>query len=153
MSRLLRPLVRATTYRRVVFLLLGGVLLLPYALGAGLLAQTVADDAADRAGALAVTLFAALIAAVPPFLAGTRELEIAAARALLGADLPGSGRAGPLALETRLRGAIWFGLHLVGGGLIGTVGAVAIPVAAARAAAAGTGSRGCGSGSVSSAAS
>ncbi|MDI6100163.1 histidine kinase [Actinoplanes sp. NEAU-A12] len=130
MRRALGPLFSAATYRRVVFLLLGGVLLLPYTLGAGLLAQTVAEDAPNRGGALAVILFAALIAAVPPFLGGTRELEIVAARALLGADLPGPGPAGPLALETRLRSAIWFGLHLVGGGLIGVLGAVAIPVAA-----------------------
>ncbi len=32
MSRLLRPLTRASTYRRAVFLLLGSVILLPYVL-------------------------------------------------------------------------------------------------------------------------
>ncbi|MBB2944042.1 signal transduction histidine kinase [Actinoplanes lutulentus] len=115
--------------RRTVFLLLGGVLLLPYVLAAGLLGQMIADSEPNRAGAIAITLVTVLVAAVPPFLGGTRELEITAARALLGVDLPDHDRTRPPAVETRLRTAIWFALHLLTGGLIGAVALIAIPVA------------------------
>jgi len=125
----LRPLTSATTYRRGVFLLLGGVVLLPYGLVAALLARAYAEGGDNRAGVLATAFVALLIAAVPPFLAGTRELEITAARALLGADLPDHDRGRPPAVETRLRTALWFGLHLLFGALIGTAVLVAVPLA------------------------
>src|SRR6185295_16082350 len=63
----------------------------------------------------------------PPFLGGTRELEIAAVRALLRVDLP--ERAGPPALETRLRAALWFGVHLAVGAVIGGALLIAVPMA------------------------
>jgi signal transduction histidine kinase len=129
MSRLLRPLVRAGTYRRAVFLLLGAVLALPYLLGAGLLAQTLIESGAGRPDLLAVIAVCGLIALVPPFLGGTRELQIVAARSLLGVDLPGHDRGHPPELETRLRAAVWFGLHLLSGVAIGAVMLFAIPVA------------------------
>jgi signal transduction histidine kinase len=124
----LRPLTSAATYRRGVFLLLGGVVLLPYGLVAALLAQTYAEGD-NRAGALATAFVALLAGAVPPFLAGTRELEITAARALLGVDLPDHDRGRPPAVETRLRTALWFGLHLFFGALVGTAVLIAVPVA------------------------
>ena len=129
MSRLLGPLVRAGTYRRAVFLLLGAVILLPYLLLTGLLARMVALQSGDRAGVLLVAVVAAAIVLVPPFLAGTRELEIAAARALLGVDLPEHGPPGPIALETRLRAALWFGVHLAVGAVIGAALLIAVPMA------------------------
>ena len=113
----------------MVFLLLGAVLLLPYVMIVGLLAQMLTGPGQDnRAGVLATMAAAAVLAVAPPLLAGTRELEIVAARALLGADLPVPAR-GPLALETRLRSALWFGLHLISGGLIGVVALILVPVA------------------------
>ncbi|MEU4422361.1 histidine kinase [Actinoplanes sp. NPDC024001] len=129
MSRLLRPLVTAATYRRAVFLLLGAVLALPYALGTGLLVQTVVRSGGSEPGLLASIAVAAVIALIPPFLSGTRELEIAAARALLEVDLPAHDRGRPPELETRLRAALWFGLHLLNGVAIGTVVLIAVPVA------------------------
>ncbi|GAA4971788.1 sensor histidine kinase [Actinoplanes utahensis] len=112
--------------RRTVFFLLGGVLALPYLVSAGLLAQLFVTDPGSRAGIAATAVVVAVIGVLPPFLSGTRELEIAAARALLGVDLPGSGR---VELETRLRSALWFALHLVTGGLVGAVLLIALPVA------------------------
>jgi signal transduction histidine kinase len=112
-----------------VFLLLGAVILLPYLLLTGLLARMVALESGNRAGVLLVAVVAAVIVLVPPFLAGTRELEIAAARALLGADLPEHGPAGPPALETRLRAALWFGVHLAVGAVIGAALLIAVPMA------------------------
>ncbi|WP_436530085.1 sensor histidine kinase [Actinoplanes sp. HUAS TT8] len=125
---MLRPLVTAATYRRAVFLLLGSVLALPYALGLGLVIGSVAEDPEHWPSNLWAVLAAAGIALVPPFLAGTRELEIAAARSLLGVDLPGHDRGHRMARETRLRAALWFGLHLVTGVAIGAVLLVVVPV-------------------------
>jgi signal transduction histidine kinase len=114
---------------RSVFLLLGGVLLLPYALGAGIFAQLIVEETGSRAGVLAIAVVALVIATVPPFLGGTRELEIAAARALLGVELPAHDRSRPPALETRLRSALWFALHLASGGLVGAALLIAVPLA------------------------
>jgi signal transduction histidine kinase len=129
MTALLRPLVQAGTYRRAVFLLLGAVILLPYVLLVGVLARMVAQDSADRVVALLVAVVATTMAAVPPFLSGTRELEIAAARALLRADLPDHEPAGPLPMETRLRAALWFAVHLAVGAVIGAALLIAVPMA------------------------
>jgi signal transduction histidine kinase len=122
--RALAPLTRATTYRRAVHLLLGAVILLPYVLLGGVLARMVADDRAN----LILAAVAAAIAAVPPFLGGTRELEIAAARALLGVDLPAQDTTRPPVMETRLRAALWFAVHLAVGGVIATALLVAVPL-------------------------
>ena len=126
--RILAPLVRASTYRRAVYLLLGSVILLPYLLLTGLLARMVAQDPGQRAGVLLIAAVAGAIVLVPPFLSGTRELEIAAVRALLRVDLPEHGPAGPLPVETRLRAALWFGVHLAVGAVIGTALLIAVPM-------------------------
>ncbi len=125
---MLRPLTSAVTYRRGVFLLLGGVLLLPYALVVAAVTQLVVDDG-NVGGAVVIGFAAAVVGAVPPFLGGTRELEIAAARALLGADLPDHDRSRPPAAETRVRAALWFAVHLVTGGLVGAVVLIPVPLA------------------------
>ena len=126
---MLRPLISATTYRRAVFLLLGAVVLTPYALILALIVGMFAGDGEDLPGLIATGLVAAAVGAVPPFLGGTRELEIAAARALLGVDLPGHDRTRPLARESRLRAALWFGLHLLTGAVIGAAVLIALPLA------------------------
>ncbi|GAA3921081.1 sensor histidine kinase [Actinoplanes auranticolor] len=128
MCRLLRPLVRATTYRRGAFLLLGGVLLLPYGLvGAGL-ARLAADGGTPLAVVVVLGAATAAIGLTPPFLPGTRALEVAAARWLLGVDLPDPpARPAP---EARLRAALWFAVHLGVGAIVGLVLFVAVPVAA-----------------------
>jgi signal transduction histidine kinase len=130
MVAVLRPLTSARTYRRAVHLLLGAVILLPYVLLTAVLAQMLTEGiAADRAAAVLIALVAGAIAAVPPFLSGTRELEIAAARALLGVDLPAAEDRGPPELETRLRAALWFGVHLAVGAAIGVTVVIAVPMA------------------------
>jgi signal transduction histidine kinase len=124
----LAPLVRASTYRRAVHLLLGAVILLPYLLLGAVLARTVTTDEPGRPAMVLIAVVAAVIAAVPPFLGGTRELEIAAARHLLDVDLPESA-ARPPALETRLRAALWFAAHLAAGGVIAAALLTAVPMA------------------------
>jgi signal transduction histidine kinase len=62
----------------------------------------------------------------PAFLTGTRALQIAAVRWLLGVDLP-DPRSTP-DRETRLRCALWFAVHLVVGGTVGAALVVAVPL-------------------------
>ncbi|WP_330186322.1 histidine kinase [Dactylosporangium sp. AC04546] len=123
-------LVRGSTYRRGVFLLLGGVLLLPYALLVAAFARAFAEPGAPRAVIAALAAVTAAIGLVPPFLRGTRALEITAARWLLGADLPDPVPAAEGG-ETRMRSALWFVLHLAIGGAVGLGVLVAVPLAVA----------------------
>ncbi|MFC4585311.1 sensor histidine kinase [Sphaerisporangium corydalis] len=124
------PLVSGATYRRGVHLLLGGVLLLPYVLAGAAFARALAGERTPRGLVLPVMALTVLIAAVPPFLRGTRALEIVAARSLLGVPLPdppasaGSWRE---ERETRLRAALWFTVHLAIGGVVVTL--VLVPLA------------------------
>ncbi|MGN9911446.1 sensor histidine kinase [Phytohabitans sp. LJ34] len=124
----LSPLVSGTTYRRGVHLLLGGVILLPYLLLGVVFADMLAGPRGGRTAALLLLVAAAAIAAVPAFLRGTRSLEIAAARALLGVDLP-DPPPGPVARETRVRGALWYATHLATGGVVAGGLLVAVPMA------------------------
>jgi len=117
--KIVGPLLRGATYRRGVYLLLGGVLALPYALLAVLFVSTWAEPSVPRLTLTLMLLGTVLIGLVPAFLRGTRALEIAAVRWLLDVDLPdplpgavAEGR------DTRLRGALWFALHLAIGGLV-----------------------------------
>jgi signal transduction histidine kinase len=129
LSRALAPLVSGTTYRRAVHLLLGAVIALPYLLLAGAFRHMVAEDPDTRPLLLLTAAVAAVIAAVPAFLEGTRALETAAARHLLGVDLPDPPPGTRPAVETRVRSALWFGLHLVSGLVIATLLLVAVPAA------------------------
>jgi signal transduction histidine kinase len=124
------PLVSAITYRRGVHLLLGGVIVLPYLLLGVAFTQLITDGRTPLAATLVLLVVTAAIVGVPAFLRGTRSLEIAAARTLLGVDLPdppaGRSRVEP---ETRLRGALWFAVHLLTGGLVGLGLLIALPMA------------------------
>jgi signal transduction histidine kinase len=115
--------------RRAVFLLLGTVLLLPYVLLTWVLVRILVEDPANRPAGLLITVVAGAVALLPPFLGGTRELEIAAVRALLRVDLPAHDPQVPLPLETRLRSALWFAVHLAVGAAIGAALLIAVPLA------------------------
>ncbi|MEH0844459.1 histidine kinase [Micromonospora sp. CPCC 205711] len=123
------PLVRGSTWRRGVFLLLGGVLVLPYVLLVATFAQLLTRGEVPRPLVLGLLVVAAVIAAVPVFLEGSRALEIAAARALLGVDLPEPVAGHRIDRETRLRAALWIGLHLATGGLVMFALISALPMA------------------------
>ncbi|MGW4943161.1 sensor histidine kinase [Actinoplanes sp. NPDC004185] len=127
-TRVIRPLVLATTYRRGAFLLLGGVLLLPYGLVGVGLARLAADDGTPAALVVVLGAATAVIGLTPPFLHGARVLEIAAARWLLGVELPDPPA--PPAPEARVRAALWFAVHLGVGAIVGLALFVAVPVAA-----------------------
>ncbi|MEV0157518.1 histidine kinase [Micromonospora sp. NPDC050686] len=125
----LGPLVRGSTWRRGVFLLLGGVLALPYALLAATFAQMFGKSVVPLPTAVGLLSVAAVIAAVPVFLDGSRSLEIAAARSLLKVDLPDRADGYRLDRETRVRAALWIALHLVTGGLVLFAAISAFPMA------------------------
>ncbi|MEV4620848.1 histidine kinase [Asanoa sp. NPDC049573] len=127
MNRVLAPLVRGSTYRRGVHLLLGGVIVLPYALLTVVFVSMLTGDDVPPPATWALILISAVIAVTPAFLGGTRAVEIVAARGLLGVDLPDP--AGRADRETTLRGALWFGLHLAFGGLVGLALVTALPMA------------------------
>ena len=126
------PLVSGTTYRRGVHLLLGGVILLPYVLLGVAFTRLIRTPQAPRAATLLLLGVAVVIAGVPAFLRGTRALEIGAARALLGVELPDPapvGAGGQTVPETRLRASLWFALHLLIGGTVGLGLLIALPMA------------------------
>ncbi|WP_405427004.1 histidine kinase [Micromonospora sp. NBC_00617] len=124
-------LIAGTTWRRGVFLLLGGVLALPYGLLVVIFAQLLADSAIPRPLVYALLVIAVLIAVVPLLLDGSRELEIAAARALLGVDLPEPAPGHRGDRETRVRSALWISTHLIVGALVMFALISALPMALA----------------------
>ncbi|WFF03083.1 histidine kinase [Micromonospora sp. WMMD964] len=127
----LTPLVAGTTWRRGVFLLLGGVLALPYGVLAVTFAQLFADSAIPRPLVYALLVIAALIAGLPLLLDGSRALEIAAVRALLGVDLPEPAPGHRGDRETRLRSALWIATHLIVGAVVMIALFSALPMALA----------------------
>jgi signal transduction histidine kinase len=122
-------LLSGRTYRRGIHLLLGGVILLPYALLGSVFWQMWTHSDTPRAATLLLVLTTGVIGGVPAFLAGTRALGIVAARLLLEVDLPEPGPTAALDREARLRAAMWFGLHLLFGGLVGLGLLIAMPMA------------------------
>ncbi|MFI7216294.1 histidine kinase [Micromonospora maritima] len=125
----LAPLVRGSTWRRAVFLLLGGVLALPYALLAVAFAQLLTSTGVPRPLGVGLLLVGAGLAVVPVLLAGSRALEIAAARALLAVELPEPAPGHRIDRETRLRAALWIALHLATGATVLFAAISAFPMA------------------------
>jgi signal transduction histidine kinase len=123
--------VRGTLYRRGAHLLLGGVILLPYVWLGFAFAKLRSYPNVSAAAVLLLLAAALIIGLVPPFLRVTRSLEISAARLLLDVDLPAAPEGTTPTLETRIRAALWFGLHLIMGGLVASGILVAVPLAAA----------------------
>ncbi|SNT57939.1 Signal transduction histidine kinase [Asanoa hainanensis] len=110
-----------------MYLLLGGVIALPYVLLTVVFVSMLTSDDVPKSATWLLVLVAAVIAVTPAFLPGTRAVEIAAARGLLGVHLPDP--TGPADRETALRGALWFGLHLAFGALVGLALFSALPMA------------------------
>jgi signal transduction histidine kinase len=123
------PLRTGLTYRRAVHLLLGAVLLLPY-VGLGILFVTAAGESAADPLPLTVMLLVALVAAVGVALVpGVRALEIAAARALLGADVPEPDPATVDDWPGRRAAAGWLLLNLLVGGVAALLVLITVPAA------------------------
>ena len=125
-----RSLVRGSTYLRWVYLLLGAALVLAFILVdsalVALIGATGAPDPIQVVLALAVIL-------LPPvalgFLPAVREVEAVAVESLLGVTI-GERPVGPARdWRQRGRGAGWFLLHLLTGGITGVASTFGLPMA------------------------
>jgi signal transduction histidine kinase len=113
-SGVIAPLFSLDTYRCAAFMLLGCVLSLPYLEWTTATAQLTQSEG-WRAGIFPLSLLGCGVAAA--FLGVIRALEISAVRLLLGVEAL-ADPAGRPPLETRVRSALWFVLHLLGGALV-----------------------------------
>jgi len=122
---------RASTYLRWVYLLLGAALVLAFILVQSALGSVVQD--LDLPKVAAGILYAVLIAG-PPIALGVlpavREVEGIAVESLLGVRFDerplGPARTWP----QRRRTAVWFCLHLIAGGVVGSLSTVVFGVGA-----------------------
>jgi len=138
--QLLRPLVSGLTYQRWVHLLLGGVLLVPYA-GLAALFATASQTGTDVLGLIVLAAVAVVGAVLIALIPAVRVLELAAARALLGVALPDPDPEELRSWPARRRSAVWYLANLLVGGLAAlatltvlptTVGLAQVPFVALR---------------------
>lgn len=122
----LQPLVSAATLRCGVYLVVGGVVAAAYGLLVTGFAQMYRDPEIAVPVVTALVVVTAGIVLLPPFLHPVRLLEATAARTLLDVDLPQEPGRGAGATA---RGALWFLLHLVTGGVAAFSLLVAVPLA------------------------
>lgn len=125
-----RSLVRASTYLRGVYLLLGAAFVLAFLLVDSGLVSLTQQIGGPR---IVQVLLAAAVIVVPPVALGllpaVREVEAVAVESLLGVTI-GERPAGPARdWRQRRRGAGWFLLHLVAGGIVGVACSFGIPLA------------------------
>ncbi len=126
-------LVRPSTYRRWVFLILGGAVLVPFVLLAMMVLPALLPEAVGRRPLLMVVVTLAIVFAamvVMSFIPAVRVIEGTAARELLGDEVPEHAARPAASWESRGRFAGWFVLHLLAGGLVGVL-TLALPPAAA----------------------
>ena len=119
------------TRLRWAYLILGGAVLMPYFFVTLTAAQLLDEDTVTTTLPLQFVAFAAALplVALTAFFPAVRTLEVAAARVMLGgaaADLvPGP----PTSPSARYRAALWYVLHLAGGGVVSGM-TLAVPPAA-----------------------
>lgn len=116
------PVVDGSTYRRWVYLILGGAVLVPFVLLASIVPSTLLSPSTPPLLILAVILALVVGVAVPvsmvPFV---RVIEGMAARELLGDRVPEHAGVRAMSWATRWRATGWFVLHLVIGGVVSTM--------------------------------
>jgi signal transduction histidine kinase len=116
------PVVDAATYRRWVYLILGGAVLVPFVLLASLVPSTLLSPSTPPL--LILTLILALVigVAVPVSMVPVvRVIEGMAARELLGDRVPEQAGVRALSWVSRWRCTGWFLLHLLIGGVVSTM--------------------------------
>jgi signal transduction histidine kinase len=125
------PVIRPSTYRRWVYLILGGAVLVPFMLLAALVLPMVLPEALARDPLVAIVLTVAVLVAamvVASFVPAVRVIEATAARELLGDRIPEHARHPAASWESRGRSAGWFVLHLLTGGIVSVL-TLAVPPA------------------------
>ena len=114
------PVVDAATYRRWVYLILGGAVLVPFVLLASIVPSALLTSNTPPlliiVVILALVIGVAVAVSMVPFV---RVIEGMAARELLGDRVPEHVRA--LSWGSRWRSTGWFVLHLVIGGVVSTI--------------------------------
>ncbi|EHR51487.1 signal transduction histidine kinase [Saccharomonospora marina XMU15] len=117
--RLLGSVVSRTTYRRWTYLILGGALLVPYALFGAVLLPSVVPLAATLPGALAIGGTAALVVLVATsFLPAVRVLEGTAVRELLADPVPEATFGTTTSWAVRARSSVLFVGHVLVGAVV-----------------------------------
>jgi signal transduction histidine kinase len=119
-----RPLQRAgRIFRHFVFMMIGALLAVPYIVVFIWATQLAAVSPANAAVAFTVLV---LLLAVPAALSATRALERTAVGELLAVNLVEP--TGPVTRQRRIRGAVWYLVHLMAGGLTLVAIAFAAPL-------------------------
>ena len=123
------PVVAASTYRRWVYLILGGAVLVPFVLLASLVPPALLPASTPGLWIAALMVLLIIGVAVPvAFVPVVRVIEGMAARELLGDQVPEQAGVRAMSWPSRLRSAGWFVLHLVLGGVISTLTLLVPPV-------------------------
>ncbi|WP_167175912.1 sensor histidine kinase [Saccharomonospora amisosensis] len=117
--RVLGSVVSRTTYRRWTYLILGGALLVPYALFGAVLLPSVVPQAASPPAAFVIGGTAALVVLVATsFLPAVRVLEGTAVRELLADPVPDATFGGTTSWAVRARSSVLFVGHVLVGGVV-----------------------------------
>ena len=118
----LGPVVDASTYRRWVYLILGGAVLVPFVLLASLATSSILAPNTPPLVIIGALLAVVFLVAVPiAFVPVVRVIEGMAARELLGEAVPEQAGVRVLTWPSRWRSTGWFLLHLVIGGVVSTL--------------------------------
>jgi signal transduction histidine kinase len=125
----LAPLVSGLTYRRYVHLLLGAVVALPYAGLIALFVASVTQGGLDPVASVVLCTIAVLAGVGVLLVPGVRALEVTAARALLGADVPDPDPATADSWPARRRAAAWLVVVVVAGCVVALATLIAVPTA------------------------
>lgn len=117
----LGPVIRPSTYRRWVFLILGGAVLVPFMLIAGMVLPALMPAAFEDETVLVMGLSLVLVLGVMVLMSlipAVRVIEGTAARELLGDGVPEQATRVSVSWESRARFAGWFVVHLIVGGVL-----------------------------------
>ncbi len=126
---LIHPLGSVVTWRRWIYLVLGGAVLVPYVVVVvpALLIVARRGDVWGVLGVLGLALAAIAAIAATSLLAAVRQVEVVSIRQLVG--VPAGERLVPESSSTsdRVRAGLYFVLHLVCGGVIAAASVIAVP--------------------------
>jgi signal transduction histidine kinase len=125
----LGPVIRPSTYRRWVFQILGGAVLVPFMLIAGMVLPSLMPAAFQDETLLVVGLSLVLVVGVMLLMSlipAVRVIEGTAARELLGDGVPEQATRVAVSWEARARFAGWFVTHLLVGGVLSVL-TLAVP--------------------------
>lgn len=115
------PVIRPSSYRRWVYLILGGAVLVPFMLIAGMILPSLMPAAFRDEPVLVTALSLVVVIGVMLLMSlipAVRVIEGTAARELLGDGIPEQATRVSTSWESRARFAGWFVLHLLVGGIL-----------------------------------